>query len=126
MTVPTELSRGPGNDHQSPIPLLTKPRGSKPKMLCGKQVGLPGTAIRPRSTRPGIPPEGKLLHDIAIDRRPTSACESGKDDQRVAFIQYGDYLGTVERFRRGGEETCFTQRFFRGLGRTCTRNSMPM
>jgi glycosyltransferase involved in cell wall biosynthesis len=36
---------------------------------------------------------------------------SGKDDQRVAFIQYGDYLETVERFRLGGDETYFAQRY---------------
>jgi len=35
----------------------------------------------------------------------------GKDDQRVALIQYGDFLGTVERFQKGGEETYFAQRY---------------
>ena len=40
-----------------------------------------------------------------------------KDDQRIAIIPYGEVPEAVERFRQGGEETYFTQRFARDLVR---------
>jgi len=72
--------------------------------------------IKPRFSLNGMSPtskspKGNCFMTLPSTEGQPARARSGKDDQRVAFIQYGDYLGTVERFRQGGEETYFAQRY---------------